>query len=193
MAASKGNKVMFGLKNVHYAKVTEDVDGSITYGEIKAIPGAVNLSLEAQGDSNDFYADDGVYYESTTNNGYNGDLEIAKLPKDFETEILKEEEIDGMQVEKANVKPEVFALLFEFDGDANATRYCMYHCTASRPNVESKTTEDSTEVQTMTTTITARPRLKDQIVKAKCADPTSEKYKNWYTAVPEPTTTAEAA
>ena len=45
------NKVKFGLKNVHYALVTETVatDGSgaitSTYGSLKALAGAVSLSM----------------------------------------------------------------------------------------------------------------------------------------------------
>ena len=58
------NKVKFGLKNVHYAVVTETVtDGviSISYGTPKRIPGAVNLTLDAAGEPVEFYADDIVY------------------------------------------------------------------------------------------------------------------------------------
>ena len=40
------NKVKFGLKNVHFAKmIVSEEDGSISYAEPVRIPGAVNLSL----------------------------------------------------------------------------------------------------------------------------------------------------
>lgn len=57
------NKVHFGLKKVHYAIVTE-TDGVLTFGTPTAWPGAVNLSLEPQGDPVEFYADNGVYFNS---------------------------------------------------------------------------------------------------------------------------------
>lgn len=77
-----GNKVKYNLKNVHAAKLTEtDVEGvsTFTYGTPKAIPGAVSISLDAEGESSPFYADGIVYFRSVTNNGYSGDLEIALI------------------------------------------------------------------------------------------------------------------
>ena len=50
------NKVQFGLKNVHYAVL----NGSV-YAEPVSVPGAVNLSMDAEGDMQKFYADDVAY------------------------------------------------------------------------------------------------------------------------------------
>ena len=55
------NKVQYGLKNVYYATVTVGTN-SVTYGTPVAWPGAVSLSLSAEGDTNDFYADNIKYF-----------------------------------------------------------------------------------------------------------------------------------
>ena len=53
MPTNKANKVKFGLKNVHYAMLTEEGE-EVTYGTPVRIPGAVNLSMDAQGDTSTF-------------------------------------------------------------------------------------------------------------------------------------------
>ncbi|WP_256373714.1 major tail protein [Peptoniphilus sp. HMSC075B08] len=97
-----GNKVKYNLKNVHAVKLKKDTSGAFTYESPKAIPGAVSISLDAEGESSPFYADGIVHFRSTTNNGYSGDLEIALIPEWFRTEILKEElDRNGVLVEKS--------------------------------------------------------------------------------------------
>ena len=186
------NKVKFNLKNVHAAKLTETVTDGVTtfsYGTPKAIPGAVSISLDAEGESSPFYADGIVYFRSVTNNGYSGDLEIALVPEWFRTEILQEAlDSKGVLVEKSDNKESVkFALLFEFDGDVNCIRHVLYNCTSSRPSIESETKEDTIEPGTETLSITADPRA-DGLVKARTGDTTdAATYAGWYQTVYLPT------
>ena len=188
--SKKSNKVKFGLKNCHYAKATFDEDGSVTYAKPIRIPGAVSLSMDANGEIEPFYADNVAYYVVNNNSGYEGDLEIALIPDSFRKDILKEtEDSNGVLVEDSTVEPEHFALLFEFSGDKKKIRHCMYYCTAARPTIEGKTNEDSKEVQTESLEITATP-LPSGLVKVKTgANTTDEVYNGWYQSVYQSPTT----
>ena len=178
------NKVLYGLKNVHYALYTESTGD---YGAVKAWPGAVSISLSAEGESNTFYADDMPYFVTVSNAGYSGDFESAKIPADFRTAIMGEtkDATTGIIIEDAAEAPKPFALMFEFEGDETAARYCLYNCKITRPNIESSTTEEGTEVQTVTATITAIPQPDTGYVKAFCEDSSASAYDDWYTTVPE--------
>ena len=84
------NKIKYGIRNVTLFPATIAADGSATYGTAIPVPGAVSLSLDQQGETNKFYADNIVYCTSVANNGYEGDLEVAKIPDDVLTGILRE-------------------------------------------------------------------------------------------------------
>ena len=81
--SKKKNKVRFGLKNAHYAKATFDEDGNVTYAKPVRLPGAVSLSMDPEGENENFYADDIVYFVINNNAGYEGDLELALIPEEF--------------------------------------------------------------------------------------------------------------
>ena len=187
------NKVKYNLKNVHAAKLTVGEQGAFTYAAPQAIPGAVSISLDAEGDTSFFYADGIVYFRSNTNNGYSGDLEIALIPEWFRTDILLEEkDSNGVLVEKSTItEMPKFALLFEFDGDVHGIRHVLYNCSASRPSIASETKEDTIEPVTETLSLTADPRA-DGLVKARTGDTTTEEtYNNWYQSVYVPAEAAE--
>ena len=152
--SDKNNKVKYNLKNAHYALLTIGEDGAVSYATPVPLPGSVSLSLDANGEPENFYADGIAYYVINNNMGYDGDLELA-----------------------------LFALLFEFDGDVRHIRHVMYNCSASRPKIEDKTNEEKKEVQTETLTIKATP-LSDGKLKAKTGDTTDAAvYADWYKSV----------
>ena len=181
---SKENKVKFNLKNVHYAKLNVDSEGVFTYEKPVAIPGGVELSLDAKGDTEEFYADGMVYYTSTANNGYEGDLEIALVPLSFETDILGNSLDDNkVSVENSNTESSEFALLFEFDGDIKSVRHVLYRCKATRPSVASKTNEDKKEVQTEKLSLKASPIVNGNVKTKTTAATPDEIYNKWYESV----------
>ena len=187
------DKIKYGLKNVYVAILTESTSQGVTtysYGDLHAIPGAVNMSLDAEGDSNPFYADDIVYFRSQANNGYSGTLEIALIPEWFRENILQEaKDSKNVYVEKSETtEPVHFALLFEFTGDQRAIRHVLYNCSVSqRPSVASQTKEDGITPVTETLNLSVDPRS-DGLVKARSGSTTdATTYSGWYSAVYEPT------
>lgn len=182
-----GNKVQFGLKNVHYAPY-EETENGIVYETPIPIPGAVTLTLTPRGELVEFHADNMVYYSAAANDGYDGTLSIALIPEQFAIDALGEvkDEDDGVLTEKADAKQKPFALMFEFDGDKKATRHVLYSCTANRPTITGGTTTNTKEVQPNDLTFIASARPGDLKVKTKTtADTTEEVYNNWYQEVYE--------
>ena len=160
------NKVKFGLSNVHVAKITEQ-DGEITYGTPFAMPGAVALSADPEGETTPFYADNIQYYVAVSNNGYTGELELAMAVKEFLTQILgQQEDTNGALFESSDDVNARFALMGEIEGDAKKRRFVYYDCTATRPSSEMNTIEDTKEPQTDTIEITMSPRATDHVIKA---------------------------
>ena len=153
---SDTNKIKYGLKNCKYAVATIAANGSATYGSPKDLPGAVSISLAAQGENSPFYADNIVYYVSSSNSGYEGDLELARIPEDFLKDIFGfTVAANKLVYEDVNAAPVHFALLFQFEGDATARRHVLYNCVATRPDLASQTKGETIEPQTETIGITA--------------------------------------
>ena len=188
------NKIKYGIKNCYYAKATISTSGTATYSTPVALPGAVALSLDAQGDTNKFFADNIVYFTSVSNNGYEGDLELAKVPETFLKDILGYiEDGAGALVEDANAVPAHFALIGQFEGDAHAKRFVLYNCVAARPSLSGNTKEESIEPQTESLSITAttvyNSVLDTDVVKASVSESTTGAYTTWLTTVYQTTTT----
>lgn len=183
-------KVKFGLKNVYYAMLETDEEGNVSFGRPKHIPGAVNMALSAQGDTNTFYADDVAYYVTVANNGYQGDLEMALIPDEFRRDVLGEKlhPIDMVLVEYSDAESKPFALLYQVANDQQPTRRVFYYCTAARPAENNGTVNNSKTPSTETLTLTAAP-LADGTIKARTTEDTPDQvYNNWFNAVWRPNT-----
>ena len=203
MPEKKEAKVFYGLSNVHYAPLTEttDAQGNVitSYGAPKKWPGAVNMQLDPSGNPTFFSADNIAYYALANNRGYEGDFESAMIPEDIKVDTLGETEDDnGLIVETDKDEISYFALMFEFQTDISARRYCFYKvCLASRPAVASNTVDvnGDLEVKTETVSFRAVPRtdavsidgVEKHLIKACTGKNTdAQAYANFYTAVPEP-------
>lgn len=176
------NKVKFNIKNCYYAKKTDS--GFITP---VALPGAVSLTLEQQGELEAFYADGVKYYVSSSNGGYEGDLELALITDEFRKDILSEtEDANGVLIENANAQTSEFAFAFQIDGDQIPTLFWFYNCTATRPSISSKTNEANKTPQTDSVKLSCSADDKG-IVRAKTTPASYEAVKEtWFAEVYKP-------
>lgn len=183
------NKIKYGLKNVYYAVATIAANGSATYGTPVAFPGAVSMSLSAEGERSPFYADDIEYWVGSANNGYSGSLEMARLTDSFKKDILGYvEDTKKVLYEDADAQAIHFALIFQFAGDQRNTRHVLYNCTCSRPEVSGSTKTETIEPQTETVDLSAAtiyvPTLDKYLVKAETTTETAQAdYDSFTTAV----------
>lgn len=180
------NKVQFGLKNCYYSKVTFAAgSASPTFATPVAIPGGVNLNLSAQGSLSKFYADNMTYYSSSTNDGYEGDLEVAKIPDEMLKDIFGYTEGSTSKVltENASAEPAHFALLFQIEGDTEAELYVLYNCVATRPAVASGTIAGTKTPVTQSMTVTAAPLANGKVMARTTGTTGTSTRNSWFSTV----------
>lgn len=154
------NKVRFGLKNVYYAILTESTSGSSnnSYGAPKAVPGAVNMTMNSNGTDGTFYADNVAYFKTFANNGYTGTLEMARITDEMMKDVWGMSEVNGILTEKNNVQPNPFALLFQIEGDQKEELYVLYRVVpTSKPSMGSQTVGENVEPVTQSFDFEALP------------------------------------
>lgn len=152
------SKVRFGLKNVHYALLTEGTTNS--WATPVAVPGAVSIDLSSESSATPFYADNVTYYQTFADNGYSGTLEMAMIPDAMLTDVWGYS-IDGTSkvlYESSGVQPKPFALLFQVETDDDEQKYAFYRVVpSSKPTQGSSTVEDTVTPGTQTFDFNALP------------------------------------
>lgn len=154
-----GNKVTFGLRNLHVAfRDTDDSSGAIAYEAPIHIPGAVGFKPSPEGDETKFYADDTLFFTATKNDGYTADVDVALIPDAVIARMLGYEiDANGAVIEDADALPVPFAIMFEVAGDERQRRTVYYECRAARPSREEKTKEANITPGTDTIKLTITP------------------------------------
>ena len=185
-------RIRYGISNAYYAVATQGTGGALTYASPVAMPGAVALSLEAQGEQVTEYADNIEWYIAALNSGYQGTIELENIPDTFRKDVLGEEEdTKNVLFESSTATMKEFALLFQFEiGDDTVTgkRTCLFRCKASRPAINGNTKSNTIAPDHEVLNITAVPRVSDHYVKASCVS-SSAAYANWFSAVVTKSTT----
>lgn len=144
-------KYRYGLKKTKYA-IWDPANEE--YGELQELPGAVSLTLTAEGgDGSDFYADDGIWATFPgTNGGYSGDLELANIPDEARVALLGEiiDDATGVQFETTDAEPPEFALVTEAQTNIGPIATVLYSVKATRPEFNANTKGENIDVDTET-------------------------------------------
>lgn len=183
------NKVLFGISNLHYALLDEAAG---TYQTPVPVPGTVNLSADPEGDKSEFYADNIPYFVVTANNGYSGEIELAKFTDEMLVDLLGYEiDQNGMVVEISDALAKPFALLGEINGDVKKRRFVFYSARLERPKNDHATSEKSITPKTQSASITMLPvEIGGKKIVRAALEPTAANtavYEAFYTSVTTPT------
>lgn len=190
------NKVRFGLKNVYYAVLTESSDNTNnTYATPVAVPGAVTLTMDSNGTDGTFYADNVAYYKTFANNGYSGELEMARVNDAMLKDVWGMTVEGGILTEKTGIQPKPFALLFQIEGDQKEELHVLYRVVpTSKPSMGSQTVGEEVEPVTQSFSFDALPLVTGPsyqagLIQGKTIDTTSTATRTaWFTAVQIATT-----
>lgn len=181
-------RIRYGISNVYYSTLTYSGSTEV-YVTPVALPGAKSISLDAQSEALDEYADNTTWFHLDTNNGYTGTLEFedTAAADTFLQAVLNwtKDNGTGVVTEKSTDKPVEFALLgqFELAGDTDtAKRFKLVRCVAARPQLAGQTKESNITVNTNSVNLTCMPRLSDSVVKLTCTSSASA-YSTWFTTM----------
>lgn len=149
------NKVVFGLSDVYFGTYSVSTTGTVTLGTPYHVPGAVNLSLEADTEETVFWADNVKYYVVNADNGFTGDLEMAYFPDAFKTQFMNyRTQSDGGLAQVKGMKNKDVYMMFQADGDKEHRRAIMYNIALGPISREYSTSEGNIEPKTATMPIT---------------------------------------
>ena len=184
------NKVEFGISNLYVGTYTVGTTGTVTMGTPYHQAGAISFSPEEKSESNNFYADNVIYWSGYSGGTFEGDLEVAKFDDTFKTQFLgyvQKASDGGLAVVKNATKPKVY-IAFQVEGDAESRRIIMYNCSLGGITREYATEEENIEPATETIAVTVAGDNKTGISMVSYNQATSG-YSTLFTNPPAPTTT----
>lgn len=152
-----------GLRNIHYAVLTEDTTEALAYSAIKEIPGAITANVTPNVNTQELYADDQLWESDSALGAVDVALEIADLPLEIRAELTGATlNLDGVLVEKADDAPPYIALGFASLKSTGKYQYVWLLKGRARPfSDEYETRKENVEHKTPTLDFHFMPRRKD--------------------------------
>ena len=183
------NKVEFGISNLYVGTYSVGTSGTVTMGTPYHQAGAISFSPEEQSESNNFYADNVIYWSGYSGGTFEGDLEVAKFDDTFKTQFLGYVTLTngGLASVKNPTKPNVY-IAFQVEGDSESRRIIMYNCSLGGITREYSTEEESIEPATETIAVTVAGDNTTGVSMVSYGQ-TATGYSTLFTNPPAPTTT----
>ena len=155
---SQTKPLSYGINKMYYAVRSEN-NGVYSYGTPVRMRGARQITINAEGTNEKFYADNGVYFIADSNSGKSGSVELAGLNDQALADLFGYiTDANGVVLEDADAHAADVALLFECENDGtHPTRFSMFDVKFTRPTEEHNTKEDSVSPDTITMDYEAAP------------------------------------
>ena len=118
-----------GLDNVVIAKVLSDNASGITYGEVRALKGAVNATVNPNSDVAVDFADNGPFFSASNRGNTELSLEMIDVDVDILAEMLGQKKVNGITVETPLDQSSDYAIGFRVwlaGKDANGNNRYQY-------------------------------------------------------------------
>lgn len=182
MAASK---VRFNIHDLKYMTISAYTpSGATTSGTWVAVPGAVSIDLSPVGEQTNFYADGYSYYTTIANDGYDGDLVMAKIPDGMYKDVwgATVSATSKLLTEDSDTEPTHVVLSFVIDGDDASETFFLYDVTLARPTVATETNAGSKQPQTQSVSLQARPLPSGETLARSTTDTTDAMLATIFTA-----------
>lgn len=160
-----------GLKDLVYAKITQEDKTATTYSEVKPLGPAMALNLAPSINRGNLRADDQVLFSDAAKGPIAVTLNTAYLEEEVEADVLgKELDENGGLTDAANDDPPYIAIGGRAESARGGYEYFWIYRVKLAPAEENKETKQETPTyQTPNLSGEALPRLHDGL----------EKYKMW--------------
>ncbi len=105
---------VIGLRNVHYALLTDDTETATTYGVVKRVADAIDAVITPNVETSTIWADDGASESVSALGEINIALELKVIPVEVQVEWFGHtKDAKGIIIKGGNDKPATIALGFK--------------------------------------------------------------------------------
>lgn len=142
-----------GLKDIYYAKITDDDETGTTYDTPKRMGGAMTANVQPAFNTADLRSDDGVTETAESRGVTTVSVNTDDLSPEVQSDIYgKEINSDGVLVDSQEDRPPYIALMFRAEKANGSYRYTvLYRGKFTPPETNYETKQETPAFQTPTT------------------------------------------